>query len=319
MSTRVQVILLIILALISVVLAQAVMRGGDDGSQVSGRSGNRASLENPLSPNSAFERTSIPEPSHTTVRTPIRRWDVLDPSLQAEAVMVQSLDETFSFLNYRTYQAWPMASLTKLITAIVVLEDIGKHKRVVITEEAVTTEGKAGGLISGEEYRVEDLVKIMLMTSSNDAATAFEIHAGGREAFVEHMTQTIERLGMRQTAVYDASGLSEENITTASDLMKLVKYIALHTPDIFSWTRLQNFLVQPLNSTESRTIRNINPISTHADFLGGKTGTSDGALENLVALFSFNNYRLVTIILGSSDRVEESEMLLQWVEEAYEL
>jgi len=248
-----------------------------------------------------------------------RDWTVLDPTVGAEAVLIQSLESSFPFFNFHTYATWPMASLTKLITALVVLEDVGENAKVAISESAVATEGEAGGLTSGEVYTARDLVKIMLLTSSNDAATAFEEQGGGRETFVRSMTKKIESLGLAQTIVHDASGLSGLNVSSASDLLKLTKYIAEHEPTIFEWTRLQTFIAQPLNVPESRTLTNINPFVADRDFLGGKTGTSGDANQNLLALFSFHDSRIVAIVLGSTDRVNEVRSLLSWVEKAYSL
>jgi D-alanyl-D-alanine carboxypeptidase len=290
-----------------------------------GGAGNAAVVERPASgdvqgtaasPSVAFQRDGLAEVAGATDGFK-RDWQVLDPTVGAKAVLIQSLESSFPFFNFHTYATWPMASLTKLITAIVVLEDIGENTKVAISEKAVATEGEAGGLMSGEVYTARDLVKIMLLTSSNDAAVAFEESAGGTEAFVRLMTKKIEALGLAQTIVHDASGLSGLNESSASDLLKLTKYIVEHQPTIFTWTRLQTFIAQPLNVPESRTLTNINPFIADRDFLGGKTGTSGDANQNLLALFSFHDTRIVVIVLGSTDRVNEVRSLLSWVEKAH--
>jgi D-alanyl-D-alanine carboxypeptidase len=260
--------------------------------------------------------SSRPKPQETK-KLPVRKWEVIDPSVDAEAVMIQSLDTNFPFFNYQTYKQWPMASVSKLITAIVVAEDFGMNKRIPITEEALTTEGIAGELKSGEVYVSEDLLKILLLVSSNDAATAFEEYAGGREAFIALATKKIAAIGMTQTVMKDASGLSPENVSTASDLIKLARYLTDKHPQIVSWTRLEQYLVQPVNDSVSRTVYNIDSFVREARFLGGKTGTSPEARENLLAFFTFGNERLAFIILGSHDRYNQTNNLLRWIREAY--
>ncbi len=249
-------------------------------------------------------------------RAPKRNWDVLDPKVSAEAVLIQSLDENFPFFNYNTYRSWPMASLTKLIAALVVLEDIGENKKIVVDEKAVATEGEAGGLRSGEVFSARDMLKIMLLTSSNDAAAAFESHVG-EEKFRSSLNQKARAVGMIQTVVFDGSGLADENSTSASDLLRLGKYILETKPEIFNWSRLKSQVVQPLNDTTSRTVYNINSLVDKPYFLGGKTGTSLKARENLLAIISFKNTRLIAIILGSPDRYKELESLLDWINRAY--
>jgi D-alanyl-D-alanine carboxypeptidase len=258
------------------------------------------------------------EKTNLVQKSPVRKWSVLDPKVQAKTVLIQSLNEHFPFFHYNTYQTWPLASLSKLFTAIVVIENAGKNKKIPITERAQNTEGTAGGIKTGEIYTSEDLLKIMLLTSSNDAATAFEDYFGGNEVFLKLINKKIDELGMEQTVLYDGSGLSDLNESSASDMLKLTKYVLEKEPEIFSWTRLNNFIAQPLNGTTSRTINNINPLVNNGEFFGGKTGTSQAAGENLIAIFSLQDYRVAVIILGSPDRLKETENLLNWVKQAYE-
>lgn len=264
----------------------------------------------------SYEKASIVG-SVTVPRGPSRRWEVLDPKIRAESVLIQSLDDQFPFFHYNTYKTWPLASLTKLLTAVVVLEDIGRDKKIPIDETAVATEGEAGNLKTGEVYTAQDLLKIMLLTSSNDAAAAFENYLG-KEEFVRRLNKKAAAIGMTQTIFHDASGLSDLNVGTASDMLRLTRYILEREPEIFNWTRLSSFLVQPINDVRAQTILNINSLSARSDFLGGKTGTSKEAGENLLALFSFKDYRLIMVILGSPDRLRETEELLGWIDQAYD-
>lgn len=254
-----------------------------------------------------------PEARHV----PLRDWGVLDPQVSAEAVLAQSLDSSFPFFHKKTYVSWPTASLAKLLTSVVVLEDIGANKKIMITERAVATDGLAGNLQTGEIYSAQDLLKIMLLSSSNDAAAAFEDYAGGTDEFIRLMNRKARELGMTGSLFYDASGLSSLNSSTASDLLRLFRYVAESHPQILQWTRIPSFLVQPVNDVESRLVTNINPLVAEPEFLGGKTGTSPRAGENLIALFSLGDERVVMILLGSKDRVADAERLLKWIEQAY--
>lgn len=263
------------------------------------------------------EKSSVSPSNFEIKKIPERKWEILDPKVSAEAILIQSLDESFPFFHLNTYKIWPLASLTKLLTAVVVLEQNGKNAKIPITERAIKTEGVAGDLKVGEIYSSEDLLKIMLLTSSNDAAAAFEDFNGGKDEFVRLLNKKAGELGMSQTLLYDASGLSDLNQGSASDILRLTKYVSEHEPEIWSWTRLEQFLVQPANEPRSHTVYNINALVSNKNFLGGKTGTSEEARENLVALFSFGNYRVAIIIFGSRDRIKETESLLAWMENAY--
>lgn len=263
----------------------------------------------------AYERANVLE-SLNPRKGPLRNWEVLDPTVHSEALLVQSLDDQFPFFYYNTYKNWPIASITKFLSALVVLEDVGVNKKITIDKAAVLTEGEAGNLKEGEIYSAEDLLKIMLLTSSNDAATAFENFLG-KDEFIRLLNKKARDIGMNETILFDASGLSPLNESSASDLMILARYLLQKNPEVFNWTRLSSFLVQPTNRTEGRLVLNINGLQERRDYLGGKTGTSDAAQENLLAIFSLNNRKVLMIILGSRNRLTEVDNLLNWVSRAY--
>ena len=199
-----------------------------------------------------------------------------------------------------------------------VIEEAGINKKIIITDRAQNTEGNAGGFTSGEMFTSLDLLKIMLLSSSNDAAVAFEDYLGGPEPFLKLINRKAAAIGMTDTNFFDGSGLSDLNRSNATDLLKLLRYILENHPEIFNWTRQAEILVQPINDTNSRTITNINTFIDNKDFLGGKTGTSEEARENLVAIFTINNYRSAVVILGSVSRVKETESILNWINGAYQ-
>ena len=266
--------------------------------------------------NDAGGKTAVPNLETDSRKIPERDWKVLDPEVSAEAAIIQSLDDNFPFFKYGSFKSWPIASLTKLLTAVVVVENIGVDKKIAITGEIMATEGEAGDLRNGEVYSSGDLLKIMLMMSSNRAAAAIESYFG-REQFVKIMAEKARKIGMTQTAVYDASGLNDSNESTASDMLILLKYILERDPEILNHTRLPNLLVQPVNSERSHTVANIDPLSLRADFLGGKTGTSPAARQNLIAILSLNGRRVAVVLLGSRDRFKETDELLAWIQKAY--
>ncbi|MFH0712836.1 MAG: serine hydrolase [Candidatus Jorgensenbacteria bacterium] len=318
MKTQVQALILAVLIIVSV----AVTKVGESPSKSS--SSESVSADNgkiEVSSNFSYEQASLLNvrdnaKNFEVKQAPVRNWDVLDPRVSAEVVLVQSLDDSFPFFNYNTYQSWPTASLTKLLTALVVLENVGEDKKIVIDETAVATEGEAGGLRSGEVFSSRDLLKIMLLTSSNDAAAAFENYVG-KDEFTRLVNQKARELGMAQTVIFDGSGLTDENTSSASDMLRLGKYIIENKPEIFNWTRVKSQLVQPLNDTTSRTISNINSLVDKPYFLGGKTGTSEKARQNLLAVVSFRDTRLITVILGSFDREKDLDLILEWLDRAY--
>jgi D-alanyl-D-alanine carboxypeptidase len=280
--------------------------------------GDNATTTNSQATSTQFGSDSLTQNTRpSNKRLPVRKWDVLDPSVEAQGILIQSLDENFPFLRYHVRDPWPAASLTKLMTAVVVLENYGDKKKVLITNKAMEAEGVAGGVQTGEEYLSGDLIKVMLLASSNRAAAAFEEFAGGKAEFNRLLNKKAGELGMTDTIFNDGSGLSDLNLTTAEDMLKLLKYIYTNHPEILNWTRLEGYLVQPTNTTESRTVQNIDPFVGDKNFLGGKTGTSPSANQNFAGIFSFKDFRVAVIILGSPDRVKEIKSYFSWIEGAY--
>ncbi len=306
---RWQLVIVLLLLLAAVVAWQAgTFFGMPANSSVKGSGGQATSSD-------AYGGTASAG-ANPNVRLPVRDWSVLNPAVSSSAVLAESLDTNFPYLRENTEQVWPMASLTKLLTAVVVLENIGTDKQIPISTSTATDEGTAGNLKGGEIYNSGDLLKIMLLASSNGAAEAFSDYVG-RDKFVSMLMAKAGSIGMRNTIVYDASGWNDGNVTTASDVFALLNYIIADHPEILGWTRLTSFLAQPLNSERTNIVANIDPLSARGDFLGGKTGTSPKAGENLAAIVSFRNEHLAVVILGSSDRYDELDGVLNWINKAY--
>ena len=225
-------------------------------------------------------------------------------NLGAKAVLVSDLDNDEDFIIHNINQRWSLASITKLMTAVLTLEEIGKEKEVVVSKTAIATEGEAGKLETGRLYKIEDLIKIMLVTSSNDAAVALaEFYAFGQKSFVKMMNKKAVDLGMVQTVFFDPVGLSPLNQSTAGDIRKLIKYIDKIHPEIFAYSRETNF----------GELKNINPFAGQPNFLGGKTGYLDEAKENLVSLFSVNEQRILVIVLGAENRFNQTREILDYL------
>ncbi|MEM4648316.1 MAG: serine hydrolase [Candidatus Pacearchaeota archaeon] len=248
-----------------------------------------------------------------------RNWQVLDPQINAESILIETIDNKQPIFYFNSYKKWPIASLTKLLTAVVLLENLDNlNEKIEIDKFALSAYGTNGNLKLGEIYNAIDLLKIMIISSSNDAAVAFEQFLG-KDNLINLINKKIKELKMEQTIIYDSSGLDEKNVSTANDLNILLRYILLNHPEILNWTRLPNLLVQPSNKNYTNNVLNINPFINYNNFWGGKTGTNDKAKQNFIGIFTIKNQRFIIIILGATDREKEVKNLLNWVKTAYNL
>lgn len=238
------------------------------------------------------------------------------PSFGAAAVSVYDLSAERTLLERESERRWPIASITKLMTAAISFETLAPDTKVVITERAVATEGRAGNLAVGEIFRAEDLIRIMLMTSSNDAAVALS-GAVNYDAFIDKMRIKSFDLKMSGATFADPTGLSVLNQAKASDLKKLIIYISEKHPKILEITAQPTAEVTDLKSGAKRLIISTNRFAGEKDFLGGKTGYTDESNGNLLSLFRHNGKKILIIIFGSKDRFGDTEKLLGWVKKNF--
>ncbi len=250
---------------------------------------------------------------------PQRNNQVSDPFLSAQAAFAKDLDGDFLFYKYNSRLNWPFASLTKLMSAVIAIEQVGLEKPAVVTETAVATEGVAGNLEKDEVYRVGELVKAMLVVSSNDAAAAIADFFGS-DNFVVQMQKRAAEIGMKQTTFREPTGLSNLNQGTAEDLVKLVDYIYKNHPTIFKTSDQAEISLFEESKGIEKKLLNINSfVHSRPEFVGGKTGFTDQAKGNLISIFSYKGRNILVIILGAEDRYGQTDILYNWIKEAYAL
>ncbi|MDP3947213.1 MAG: serine hydrolase [bacterium] len=246
----------------------------------------------------------------------LRTVEIKMPEVAARAVLIVDIESGQELFSLNPYQRWPIASLTKLVTAVVAKREIGTEKPVVISAAAVAAEGPAGGFGMGEKYLAKDLVRALISVSSNDAAEALS-EQYGRGGFVAKMNELAKELGMIQTNFADPTGISSLNQSSPEDLRKLIAHIYKNHPDILAHARSKEIEIRELNSGVARKLSSINAFSGRMEFLGGKTGYTDEAGGNLISVFSYLNRPIVIVVLGTDDRFGETEKLFEWVKKSY--
>lgn len=226
------------------------------------------------------------------------RPTILSPSISSFAAQVSDLRTGETLFQNNSSTQWSLASLTKLMTAVVALEKLSEDASYTASFRAVATEGVAGYLVAGERYSLSELLRALLVFSSNDAAAVLA-EQYGTEKFVSAMNAKAADLRMVNTRYFDPSGLSPLNQSTAEDLHKLLSYIFRNSPQIFLISR---------ENIKGAT----HPFIADPDFLGGKTGFIDESGGNLISLFDNGDRPLLIIVLGSKQRAEDTKILKDW-------
>ena len=181
----------------------------------------------------------------------------------------------------------PPASLTKLLSALVILDhNWNADAPVQISEHAATVQGSRVGLRSGDAARAGDLLTAMIVRSGNDACLAMAEHVGGsEEGFVKLMNQKAQAIGMSSSSFRNPCGLdNDEHLSTARDLLTLARVAAAH-PEIAQRANSLRGEFRTLNSNRRIQFKNTNAIlGREPDTVGLKTGFTNKAGKCLIAL-----------------------------------
>lgn len=231
-----------------------------------------------------------------------------------KAMLAKYIDNGIIFES-NAENRWPIASITKLMTAVIALEKTDTEKEIKMSESIIATEGLAGGFEVGESFKEIDLIKAMIVASSNDAAeaiaTSFE---GGKPAFVDQMQKKAAELKMFQTTYLEPTGLSFVNQSTAKDLSILMTYIYFKHPDILEISRQKEIKIIERGGGKLKKILNVDQFAGESDFIGGKTGFIDESGRNLIAVFDILNETVVTVVLGANNSFKETAALKSLVQ-----
>lgn len=231
------------------------------------------------------------------------------PSISALHSLVLDLDSDSLLYSKSADDSVAPASTTKLMTALVALENYPLNK--IITIDRSFPEGQNIGLIPGEHLTVEQLLYALLIQSGNDAAEVLaENFPDGRPAFVTAMNQKAAGLLLFHTSFQNPTGLDEAgHVSTAADLARLARYV-LKNPFLSRIVASENAVI---SYDQSRVLTNTNELLGRIPgVLGVKTGYTDAAGEALITLVNRDNKKLLFVVLKSTDRFADTETLINW-------
>jgi len=248
---------------------------------------------------------------------PLRDWKIGEPDINAKAAIIHDLKNTRILYDKNLAGSLPIASITKIVSAMVVLEKMDLNEVFVVPPEALNVTGENGAeLFLRESLTVNNLLRLMLIQSNNDAA--YTLALGSGFDFVGEMNALVGRLNMINTGFYDPAGFDDRGFSTVSDLINLVEYSLEHD---YLWQ-----IMGTKNTTivsEEGIIHNITNtnklLGQNLEIVGGKTGYTDVALENILTVFGHGKTSFAIIVLGSNQRFLDTQELYDWVLKAYEL
>ncbi|MCM0084480.1 D-alanyl-D-alanine carboxypeptidase [Geomonas sp. Red32] len=204
------------------------------------------------------------------------------------------------------------ASLTKIMTALLIMEKSRMDEVVTVSKGAARETGSRIGLRRGERLKVRDLLAATLIASANDACRALADHAGGSQGgFVEKMNAKAKELGLANTRFANACGHDDASLyTTAHDLAVLAEH-ALDLPLFEELVSRKSMRISTVNGRRSFQLRNKNRlIGRYPGAYGVKTGTTPRAGQCLVALAKRDDRKVLLVLMRSQNRWKTAPAML---------
>ncbi len=249
----------------------------------------------------------------------IERADSSLLSLSARSAVLIECESGNIIFGKNENARMPMASTTKIMTALVVLEECNLSDEIKIPKEAVGTEGSSVYLREGEVFSVRELLSALMLASANDAAVALALHTSGSiEAFAEKMNERAKSLGLKDTHFENPHGLdSDAHFTTAKELA-LIAREASENPIFRDITSKKKLIIRKESKESARLLLNHNKmLSRYEGTFGIKTGFTKTSGRCLVTGAERDGLALIAVTLSAPEDWLDHEKMLDFGFENY--
>jgi D-alanyl-D-alanine carboxypeptidase len=239
------------------------------------------------------------------------------PKVTAKAAMVMDMETGTILYSRNADKQLEMASTTKMMTAILILESMPLDQQVKVPAAATVVAGSTLGLLRGETFTVEQLLYAMLVPSANDAAVTLAVaQAGSVTAFVAEMNARAEKMGLANTHFVNNCGLHVDgHYSSARDLAKIASF-AMHNAEFRKIVSTREYTLPHAGGVANRVIKTSNELLRDYSWVNGiKTGSTLWAGYCLVSSATKDGLTLISVVLGAKDentRESESKALLEY-------
>lgn len=245
-----------------------------------------------------------------------------EPEVSADSAVLMDASTGTILYSKNMDTAYPPASTTKIMTALLTLENVKLDDKVTVGKNPPSTEGSSIGIFEGEEISVKDLLYGMLLLSGNDCAEALAEYVGGtREEFVKLMNERAKQLGCTETNFVNPSGLYDDNHrTSAKDLSIILRELVKH-PDFLQISSTYSYKIPATNKhPEGIPLGNENKLINKASMYyyqgadAGKTGYTVQSSHSYVASAMRDGQRLIVALVHDKDKrfFEDSRALFDY-------
>jgi D-alanyl-D-alanine carboxypeptidase len=256
-------------------------------------------------------------------RKPVRK--AASQGVEAKAVYCINLRDKETVIARNADKQLPVASLSKLITALVTLDGMPLDRKITVPDHIKSVPKSVVGLKAGDKLTVEDVLHGLLIGSGNDCAETLACaYPGGKQAFVNAMNKKVRSLGMRRTVFYTPSGLDKKgpidketkepievdsNVSTAREIGRIAE-VAFANPVIRGILGKKTYTMASTAESGGYSVRTTNKL-LRADLpvVGGKTGFTARAGHCLASEFRPGRNAFIIVVLGSRDHFRDTRLV----------
>ena len=240
---------------------------------------------------------------------------IKEPQVDGTSALVYDMT-TKKFLYLKNpKKRLPMASLTKIMTAIIALENPKKDDKYTVTQADLVGEDSMG-LSAGETLSLKNLLYGLVLHSGNDAAeTIAGEYPGGRMAFIKAMNNKVKTLGLTDTNFTNPTGLEGDGdqYTTAYDLLVMTNFALTNFPLFDQVVSTFDYHIPATSTHKEYYLENeTNLLTSYPGVKGVKTGYTPDAGLCLVTYLEYDNHKIIGVLLGSDNRIKDMKDLLDY-------
>ncbi|MEI6057788.1 MAG: serine hydrolase [bacterium] len=259
-------------------------------------------------PAASAPRPAVIIPAKTEIATPVS-------PITAGAYLVGNAETGEVYVSKNTKTVGPIASISKLFTALVAQTAMDPNQTITITQRMLDVYPNAYGFSLGEKFTLSDLLYPLLVQSNNNVAEGIA-QTYGYDMFIFKMNSLALSLGLTRTHFEDASGLSDSNISNAQDLFTFGRFLYTSKRPLLTLTTTYSWNFASTTEHSSHSILSTDPFIGDPHLVGGKTGRTDAAGETMLTIFNYalngKNYPIAIVVLHSDpgQRQNDSVRLL---------
>ena len=247
---------------------------------------------------------------------PLRNFVIKEPEISAKVALIWDYNNNKFLLEKGDINnPVPLASLSKLISSLVILDELDLDNVIEISPEAINTYGTAGGFKLGERVKVKDLLLSALMQSSNDAITALVEAIGSQKKFLDLMWKKTNALGFNYFRFSDPIGFSKENVGLPKEIIRLAKNAFDNEFTAYS-LKLNKYNFESVSGFK-HSIYNTNELIDNPNVIMAKTGFTEEAGQNYVVKVEIEGNPFIILLLNSQDRYRDALVLIQWLKNGF--